>query len=398
MAFSIKPHIQWVGKIDWELKHFHGEELSTHRGSSYNAYLIQDEKTALIDTVWKPFAQDFVANLKKEIDLHTIDYIISLHGEVDHSGALVELLKEIPDTPIYCTANGVKSLKGQYHGDWNFQVVKTGDTLQLGKRTITFVEAPMLHWPDTMFAYLSDDHILFSSDGFGQHYASESFYNDLVDQAELYQEALKYYANILSPFHKQMQSKLKALADMNLPIEMICPAHGIIWRENPMQIVQAYEKWCHQYTENQVTIVYDSMWHGTSLMAEAVAEGLRTENQNLTIKLFQMGKADESDAITEAFRSKAILLGSPTVNRSVLPTLSCMATRLKAASLQNKIGASFGTYGWSGECVKVLNAYLEEAGISLAHEGIRANWNPDETVLQSCRDLGKIIAQKCREQ
>ncbi|HNS34781.1 MAG TPA: MBL fold metallo-hydrolase, partial [Mesotoga sp.] len=221
MGRKITDGVTWVGKIDWELKKFHGEDYSTHRGSSYNSYLIRDEKTALIDTVWAPFAEEFVENLKKEIDLSEIDYVIANHGEIDHSGGLVALMREIPDTPIYCTANAVKSLKGQFHKDWNFVTVKTGDTLTLGKKTLTFVEAPMLHWPDSMFEYLDGDAILFSNDAFGQHYATELLYNDLVDQAELYQEAVKYYANILTPFSKLVIRKIEEVLSFNLPVNMI---------------------------------------------------------------------------------------------------------------------------------------------------------------------------------
>jgi anaerobic nitric oxide reductase flavorubredoxin len=200
-SFEIISNVFWVGKVDWELETFHGEELTTHHGSTYNSYLIQEEKTVLIDTVWKPFASEFVNNLASEIDLKQIDYIVANHGEIDHSGALPELMRLIPDTPIYCTANAVKSLKGMYHEDWNFNVVKTGDKLDIGNgKELVFVEMPMLHWPDSMAAYLTGDNILFSNDAFGQHYATEMLYNDLVDQCDLFQEAMKYYANILTPF------------------------------------------------------------------------------------------------------------------------------------------------------------------------------------------------------
>ncbi|HHV18889.1 MAG TPA: MBL fold metallo-hydrolase, partial [Thermoanaerobacterales bacterium] len=263
MSFIINDNVTWVGKIDWELRTFHGEDLSTHRGSSYNSYLVRDEKVALIDTVWEPFAEEFVENLKKEIDLNQIDYIIINHGEIDHSGALPALMREIPDTPIYCTKNGIKSLKGHYHQDWNFVPVKTGDKLNLGKKELIFVEAPMLHWPDTMFSYLTGDNILFSNDAFGQHFASENMFNDLVDQAEVYQEAIKYYANILAPFSKLVAKKIEEVLSLSLPLEMICPSHGVIWRKDPLQIVKKYQEWAANYQENQITIIYDTMWNGT---------------------------------------------------------------------------------------------------------------------------------------
>src|SRR5690554_2713260 len=208
MAFKINDSITYVGKIDWELRRFHGEEYSTQRGSSYNSYLIRDQKNVLIDTVWEPFSEEFVENLKKEINLKEIDCIIMLHNEIDHSGALLDLMAEIPDTPIYCTENGKKIIQSRFQKDWNFVEVKTGDRLNIGSRELIFIEARMLHWPDTMFCYLTGDNILFSNDGFGQHYASELMYNDLVDQAELYSKALKYYANILTPFSKLVTAKI----------------------------------------------------------------------------------------------------------------------------------------------------------------------------------------------
>ncbi|NLC02924.1 MAG: MBL fold metallo-hydrolase, partial [Tissierellia bacterium] len=268
MSFKMTDKVTWVGKIDWELTSFHGDEYSTDRGSSYNSYLVRDEKTVLIDTVWEPFAEEFIENLKKEIDLKDIDYIIANHSEIDHSGALPLLMKEIPDTPIYCTANGAKILKGHFHQDWNFVEVKTGDTLNIGENTFTFVEARMLHWPDSMMSYLSGEAILFSNDAFGQHYASDLMYNDLVDQAELWQEAIKYYANILTPFSALVKMKIEEVLSFELPLNMVATSHGVIWRDNPAQIILKYMEWAQAYQENQITLVYDSMWHSTKKMAE----------------------------------------------------------------------------------------------------------------------------------
>ena len=309
--FKLNDRITWVGKIDWDLKKFHGEEYSTHRGSSYNAYLIEDEKVALIDTVWQPFDEEFVKHLKTVIDLKKIDYIIANHAEVDHSGGLPELMKEIPNTPIYCTANGIKSLKGHYHDpSWHFIEVKTGDTLDLGEGKLIFIEAPMLHWPDSMFEYYTKDAILFSNDAFGQHYASEFMYNDLVDQAELFQEALKYYANILTPFSALVIKKIHEVLGFNVPVSMICPSHGVIWRDNPTQIVEQYLKWADNYQEHQVTLIYDTMWDATKKMAEAIAEGIKSVDPTLNIKLYNVGKADKNDVISEVFKSKLIVAGS----------------------------------------------------------------------------------------
>ena len=218
MAKQITERVSWVGKIDWELKRFHGDELSTHKGSSYNSYLVKgSEKTALIDTVWKPYDHEFVSRLKQDIDLHAIDYIVMNHNEIDHSGALPELLREIPSTPVYCTKKGEAILRGHYHQDWNFVNVKTGDKLPLGDVTLTFIEAPMLHWPDTMFTYMDGEGILFSNDGFGQHFASESLFNDRELSADILYEAEKYYTNILNLYSPMVNRKVKEILGMQLP-------------------------------------------------------------------------------------------------------------------------------------------------------------------------------------
>ena len=286
MSFKVKNNVYWVGKIDWELRKFHGDEYSTHKGSSYNSYLIKEDKVALFDTVWGPFAKEYVENLKQTIDLQKIDYVIALHSENDHSGALPELMRHIPETPIYCTKNGARILKGLYHQDWNFQIVKTGDTLSLENKELTFVAAPMLHWPDSMFAYLSGDEILFSNDAFGQHYASEFMFNDKVDQAELSQECIKYYANILTPFSPLVIKKINEVLSFNLPLDMICTSHGIIWRDNPAQIVEKYMEWADNYQENQITILYDTMWNSTRTIAEQIAAGIKEADSQVTVKLY----------------------------------------------------------------------------------------------------------------
>lgn len=393
VSFKINHKVTWVGKIDWELRLFHGHEYSVQRGSSYNSYLIRDEKTVLIDTVWQPFAREFIENLKKEIDLQEIDYIIINHAEVDHSGALPELMKEIPNTPIYCSANGVKSIKGHYHQDWNFVPVKTGDTLNIGSSDLIFVEARMLHWPDSMFTYMTNDNILFSNDAFGQHYASEYMYNDLVNPDELYNEAIKYYANILNPFSTLVERKIDELIKMDLPIDMICPSHGIIWRKDPLQIVELYKKWAQAYQEDQITIIYDTMWQGTRRMADAIAEGIKKVDDKVNIKLYNSSITDKNDIITEVFKSKAIILGSPTVNGSILTSMAAIIDLIKGLRFKNKKAAAFGCYGWSGESLKILNEHLENAGFELISEGIREMWNPDESALERCREFGKKVAE-----
>jgi len=342
MGKKLTDKVTWVGKVDWTLTTFHGEEYSTHKGSSYNSYLIRDGKNVLIDTVWQPYDKEFVAHLKNEIDLKDIDYIIANHAEKDHSGALAELMREIPDTPIYCTANGVKSLKGHYHEDWNFVTVKTGDTLDLGESKLVFIEAPMLHWPDSMFTYMTGENILFSNDAFGQHYASELLYNDLVDQAELYHEAVKYYANILTPFSPLVTRKINEVLALNVPVSMICPSHGIIWRKDPTQIVTQYLKWADNYQENQITLIFDTMWDSTRKMAEAIAAGIQNVDPSVTIKIFNSSKDDKNDILTEVFKSKAILVGSPTINNGYLHSIGGLLEMIRGLKFKGKKAAAFG--------------------------------------------------------
>jgi len=381
--------VTWVGKVDWELEKFHGDELSTTRGSSYNSYLIQDEKVVLIDTVWLPYDKEFVRNLKDEIDLKKIDYIIVQHAEIDHSGALPELMREIPDTPIYCTNNGKKIIQGHHHADWNFVTVKTGDTLNIGESTLTFVEAPMLHWPDTMFTYMSGENILFSNDAFGQHYATETLYNDRADNCELYEEALKYYANILTPFSALVTKKINEVLSFELPVNMICTSHGVIWRDNPAQIIEQYLKWADNYQENQITIVYDTMWQSTRLMAESIAYGIQLEDPTVTVKIQNVAKQDKNDIVSEIFKSKAILAGSATVNNRYLSGMGALLEMIKGLKFKNKKAAAFGSYGWSGEGNKLLTEDLKEAGFEIVNDGHRTLWVPDDEELAACVEFGR---------
>lgn len=393
MKKSIKGNVSWVGKVDWELRKFHGDELSTHKGSTYNSYLIEEEKTVLIDTVWIPFAEEYVDNLAKEIDLDKIDYIIANHGEVDHSGALPALMKRIPNKPIYCTANAVKSLKGQYHQDWDFHVVKTGDKLDLGNgKELIFVEMPMLHWPDSMATYLTKDNILFSNDAFGQHYATDKLFNDLVDQCDLFTEAIKYYANILTPFSAILRKKLAEIVSFNLEIDMIATSHGVIWRDNPMQIVEKYSQWASDYQENQITIIYDTMWNGTKILAEKISEGIQLADKEVTVKVFNLAKSDDNDVMAEVFKSKTVVMGSPTVSNSILHSVAGFLHFVKELKFKNKQAAAFGCYGWSGESTKVLNEALKDAGFKLIDEGFRNQWNPTEDAQIDAMKFGRKIA------
>ncbi|MDU6265588.1 MAG: anaerobic nitric oxide reductase flavorubredoxin [Anaerocolumna aminovalerica] len=389
MGKRITDKVTWVGKVDWELKNFHGQELSTKKGSSYNSYLIRDKKTVLIDTVWQPYDKEFVSRLKKEIDLKEIDYIVANHGEIDHSGALPELMREIPNTPIYCTANGAKILKGHYHEDWNFVTVKTGDSLDIGESKLVFVEAPMLHWPDSMFTYMTGENILFSNDAFGQHYATETMYNDRVDKEELYAEALKYYANILTPFSSLVIKKIKEVLALNLPVNYICTSHGVIWKENPAQIIEHYLKWADNYQENQITLIYDTMWNSTRKMAEAIAEGIQEADPAVTVKLFNSAIEDKNDILSEVFKSKAILIGSPEINGGYLHSIGGLLEMIKGLKFKEKSAAAFGSYGWSGKAVKLLTEELDKCGFKIVNDGHKSLWVPDNAEIEVLKEYGK---------
>lgn len=395
MMRKVTENVSWVGKIDWELKKFHGSEYSTHRGSSYNSYLVREEKTVLIDTVWLPFAKEFVDNLEAEVGLANIDFMVQNHAEVDHSGALPELLRRRPDLPIYCTANAVKSLKGHYHQDWNFRVVKTGDSVDIGNgKKLVFVEAPMLHWPDTMFTYLVGSALLFSNDAFGQHLASERLFNDAVDQNELWEECIKYYANILTPFSSFVTKKINEVVGMNLPLEIIAPSHGVIWRDNPLQIVKKYAEWAADYQEDQVTIFYDSMWDGTRKLAEGIAQGIAEASPGTKIVAHNVAKTDKNDVITDVFRSKAVLAGSPTINKGILNAMAGILEEIEGLRFKNKKAAAFGCYGWSGEAPKLIAERLAKGGFEVVDEGLKTLWEPDAAIIETARAYGRAFAAK----
>lgn len=397
MSKRVTDKVTWVGKIDWELKKFHGDELSTMEGSSYNSYLIRDKKTVLMDTVWGPYDTEFVNRLKEEIDLKEIDYIVMNHNESDHSGTLPALMREIPNTPIYCTKKGESILRGLYHQDWNYVNVKTGDELEIGDSKLVFVEASMLHWPDTMMTYMTGENILFSNDVFGQHYASEMLYDDMDDISKLLHEAEKYYTNIITPFSTFVTKKLAEVQGMNLKIDLVAPSHGIIWRENIGLIMDLYAKWANNYQEDQITLIYDTMWQSTRKMAEAIAEGIQQASPNTTIKILNAVKNDKNDILVEVFKSKAILVGSPTINNGFSYAIAGILEMIKGLKFKNKKAASFGSYGWSGEAAKQIKEFLEESKFAIVNDGIRVNWAPDQETIEQLREYGRKFVEEIAE-
>ena len=390
MAEQIAENIHWVGIVDWGLRHFHGHELSTHRGSTYNAYLIVDEQTALVDTVWGPFAEEFIENLRSIIDPAAIRYVIANHSEPDHSGSLPELMRLCPNATVVVSKQGAVSVPGHYHEQWDFKIVGTGDTLDLGKRKLVFVEAPMLHWPDSMFTYVAGDGILMPNDAFGQHYATAYRFNDQVDQDELFAEAHKYYANILTPYSERVIRKIDELLGMNVPVNMIAPSHGVLWRDRPLQIVEAYRTWAQQKPQRRAVVLYDTMWNATRRMAEAIGDGIR--DRDVDFKLFHMAATDRNDMLDAIFDAGAVVIGSPTLNNGVLPTIGPILEDLRGLRFKNKVGAAFGSYGWSGESIKRIEEHFALCDIEIGAPPVKAKWQPTGEDLDACRQLGRQIA------
>lgn len=382
----------WVGVNDWDLRHFHGHEISVHRGSTYNAYLIKDEKTVLVDTVWAPYSDRLIENIKAVTDIGQIDYIIANHAEPDHSGALPAIMELAPEATVVVSRRGEESIKKHYHRDWKMKVVKTGDRLNIGGSDLIFIEASMLHWPDSMFTYLTGKNILMSNDAFGQHYAASGLFNDEVDSSEVYQEAVKYYANILTPFSRLVARKIDELKAMNLPIDIIAPSHGIIWRQDPLQIVHKYYEWATGTASQGAVIAYSTMWGATAGLAEAVAKGL--EAAGVVYKLFNVAISDKSDILTQIFLARGLLLGSSTINGLTLSTLAPLLEDIRGLKFQNKVGAAFGSYGWSGEGVTLLEEDLQKASIRVVQEGVKYKYMATKAELAECAAFGRSFGEK----
>ncbi len=386
---EIKKDIHWVGAVDWNIRDFHG--YSVYKGTTYNAYLVFDEKTVLFDTVKKSSYSDLLHNIRQLTDPEKIDYLIVNHVEMDHSGSIAEIIDLIKPEKVFCSAMGKKALLSHFHRkDWPLEAVESGQTLNLGKKTVHFLETRMLHWPDSMFSYIPEEKLLISSDAFGQHWATSARFDDQVNMGELMSHASKYYANILLLFSPLVQKLLKKVGEMNLDIDMIAPDHGLIWRQSPGKIIEAYDRWSRQESSQKAVIIYDSMWLSTTKMAKAVLSGLVKEG--IEAKLMNLKVNHRSDIMAEILDAKAVIFGSPTLNNGILPTLADILTYMKGLKPQGKIGAAFGSYGWSGEAVKILNTAMEEMKFNVIDPGIRVQYVPDHDALKNCVDLGVKIA------
>lgn len=374
-AIEVKKGIYWVGAVDWSVRNFHG--YTTNRGATYNAYLIIDEKITLIDTVKAPFAGELLARIRSVVDPEKIDYVVSNHVEMDHSGALPVIMKACPNAKVVTSApSGVKGLTAHY-GEYDYMPVKGGDTLSLGERSLAFVTTPMVHWPDNMVTYCPEEKILFSNDAFGQHYASNGRFDDQEPLDVVLQEAKKYYANIVMPYSKQAGGAVTACG--GLDFEMICPSHGVIWRSHIKEILEAYGKWTSGATEEKALVVFDSMWHSTEQMALAVLEGFT--QKGICAKLFDLKCCHNSDILTDVLDCTYIAVGSPTLNNQMLPTVASFLCYLKGLSPKNRKAFAFGSYGWGGQSIGLVEDELKACGFDICLDKIRIQYVPKEEQL-----------------
>jgi flavorubredoxin len=392
-AQPIAKKVYWVGATDWGIRDFHG--YATERGTTYNAYLIIDEKITLIDTVKRPFLDELLARISSIINPEDIDYIISNHAEMDHAGCLKELIEIAKPEKVFASPMGIKTLESHYNCDLNITPVKTGESLSLGENTLTFIETKMLHWPDSMICYLPEQEILFSQDAFGMHLATREIFDDNIPEYILEWESEKYFANILMNYSEKILTLLKDVKAMNIPIRLLANDHGPIWRKHTNKIISLYEKWAtHAYTPKAI-VLYDTMWGATAKMAAYINDGIA--DTGIEVKTIPMSSSHRSDVATEILSASALVIGSPTLNNNIFPSIADVITYLKGLKPKNLIGASFGSYGWSGEALKQLNGFLTDMNVELISEGIRVKFTPTEDDLAKCYALGQEIGQALKD-
>jgi len=388
-TIELKKGVYWVGAIDWNVRDFHG--YSTPFGTTYNAYLVVDEKIALVDTVKAQFFQEMLGRISEIIDPTKIDYIIANHVEVDHSGSLPPIVEKIGNPTVVTSERGTKGLEKYTQRSFQFKTVKTGDTLSLGRRNIAFVEAPMLHWPDSMFTYLKEDRILMPNDAFGQHIASSRRYED-EGGGEMMRHASKYFANILWPLAPLILKKIDEVVKMGIPIDMIAPSHGLIWRKDPGRIIQAYVDWSQGKTRDKIIIIYDTMWGSTEGMAKAILKGLMEEG--VETKLLLLKATHRSDILEEMLEAKGVLLGSPTLNNGMFPTMGDFLTYMKGLKPMGKVFGLFESYGWGGGAVKEMRKTLEENKFEVWEKECRVQYLPDSDELKNAFQFGRDFAKR----
>ncbi len=393
MPVQVAENVYWVGAVDWNVRNFHGYTYLTPRGTTYNAYLIVDEQIALVDTVAPGFEEDMMERIRELVDPADIRYLIANHGELDHSGSIPYVLDEAPEAELICTQKGTETL-GSYFGLEDFHVVKTGDTLPLGKKTLSFIEAPMLHWPDTMFTYDAADKLLMPNDAFGQHLATSHRFADEVDPCQLWDEAVRYYANILTPFSRLVLRKLDEVAKLKLDIATIAPSHGVIWRRDVGAILEAYRRWAAGEAKPRVVIAYETMWGSTAQLAEALARGVADEGVEALVR--SLPQSDRTDVIGEVLEAKGVLVGSSTHNQHSLLNIDSFMHDLRGLRFTGKIAAAFGSHGWAGGAVPELEEGLRQAGFDVMEANLAIKWAPDAEDLTRAYTFGQTFAQEVK--
>ena len=387
-ATEITKNVYWVGAIDWNVRNFHG--YTTPRGSTYNAYLIKGEINVLVDTVKKPFFDQMVSRIGSVINPKDIGVIISNHVEMDHSSSL-PLAQNLTGAKILASKRGVEGL-GLHYDNVMVEAVEDGQELRIGDRTIRFIETPMLHWPDSMFTYLVEDKILFSMDGFGQHLARTERFDDEVDQDVLMYEAAKYYANILMPFGSQVLKTFEKVK--GLDIKMIATSHGMIWRKDLGKIINAYLSWAKGESKAKAVVVYDTMWGSTQIMAEAIAEGIASEG--VEVRPYRLTDSDRSEIMEDVLDARAVVVGSPTLNNGMFPSVADFVIYMRGLRPKGKIGAAFGSFGWGGGAVKAMREHLERAGLEMTFEDLEMRYVPKEREKLKCFEYGQAIGRKVK--
>lgn len=384
---EIAKNIYDVGVQDWAVRDFHGYQ--TEKGATYNSYLIMDEKITLIDTVKAPFAEDLLHNISQVTPLENIAYIVINHVEPDHSGAMPALAKACPNAKFIISMAG-KNEAIQHYGDiFDFEVVKDGQTLNIGEHTLTFAMMTMLHWPDNMATYCAEEKLLFSNDAFGQHYATSKRFDDLVDQGALYYEAKKYFANILWPYARLIDKAIAKIAGFD--IRIIAPSHGVIWRTNASEIIDLYSKWGRGVCDGSLVIAYDSMWGGTEKIARAIARG--AQRAGVEVKVFKMSNTPNSTVSTEVFTCSGLLVGSPTLNSGMLPTIGSLLVYLKGLNPIGKKVATFGTFGWAGGAQKDMEEILLKFNKEVMPP-FQCKWTPQAANIEAAEQYGYDFAQE----
>jgi len=392
-AAKVTDHVYWVGAIDWSLREFHGH--LTSRGSTYNAYLILADKITLVDTVKAPFREEMLSRIASVIDPGDITYIISNHSEMDHSGCLPEVIQAVKPEKVFASVMGANALAEHFHLDREIVAVKDGESISLGNMNVSFVETRMLHWPDSMFTYLAEDGVLFSQDVFSMHLASSERFDDEIDDDILEGEAAKYFANILLPLSTPVSKLLEKVSGLDITMRIVATDHGPIWRKDFSKIVELYSRWAAQKPTKKAVVVYDTMYESTALMAQAIAEGIRAGGADA--KLLPLRACHRTDVATEMLDAGALLVGSPTLNNNLFPTVADALTYLKGLKPRNLIGAAFGSYGWSGEAVGQVEDVLRGMKVDLIGESIKVKYVPDDEALAQCYSQGMLVAEKLRE-